>query len=594
LKLNAHKTLNQTFRKMPKVLQYFLILFLFGVQIEAQAQRLQLSKEFNKSMAQIETMQYKAELFDSTQVLVNKLVSNSKNDFEKGVALYSKCHLILYGVSDYNVGELALPFALESAKLLSNNYDREWYHKALLLISNCYGSRYGNNVTGSKTANYTIEALRVQTDSNYVPKLNFKDTFDDQKANLSEIKAYIYYAKENLEFWEKKKSYPHMMWRNQILGFLYGNLNQEFFNAEKYSLEALKYSKLIKDDNFSIVILMQLSIFARMNNQLEKAKGYCENNLLIAHKIKNEYREAAIRDQLYFIYKKMGKNDLAFEQKEKSLAISEKYLRNTENMRAKLMREQVVTLEKQVALQDELTSQKNQKLFLVALVSFLTLVILTILYFSYRLKLKNQAISKAMFQGQSIERKRVALDLHDNLGSTISSLKWTLESVNVEKLMPKDKAKIKDLEKMIDVAYAEVRLLSHNLLPEELQKQGLRKALLVLTSKLNSLNKIKFDLDYPDYIEAFSPQVAFEIYSVCLELINNIQKHSEATQAAIKFEKTGADLKIIITDNGIGISDDTKLGHGLQNIEDRLKAINASFEYLAVLPTGTQSIITLK
>jgi signal transduction histidine kinase len=587
--------MNQTFRKMPKVLQYFLILFLFGVQNEAQAQKLQLSKEFNKSIAQIETMQYKAELFDSTQVLVNKLVSNSKNDFEKGVALFHKSNVILFGVSDYNVGELALPFALESAKILSKNNDREWFHRALLQIGNCFSARYTDqNSTTSKNLKYATEAYKVQTNAKYMPILSYKETFQDRKANILEIDTCIFHLKKNLEFWQNKKSFPHMMWRNHGLGYLYWYRNRDYVNAEKHSLEALRYAKLINDEGFAHVILMQLAILTRETNQLEKALAYSQENLPLALKIKNESREAAIRDQLYFTYKKMGKFELAFEQKEKSLAISEKKLRKTENIRAKLMREQVVTLEKQISLQDELTSEKNQKLFLVALVSFLTLVILTILYFSYRLKLKNQAISKAMFQGQSIERKRVALDLHDNLGSTISSLKWTLESVNVEKLMPKDKAKIKDLEKMIDVAYAEVRLLSHNLLPEELQKQGLRKALLVLTSKLNSLNKIKFELDFPEDFHEFEQQVAFDIYSVCLELINNIQKHSEATQAAIKFVKTGADLKIIITDNGIGISDDTKLGHGLQNIEDRLKAINASFEYLAVLPTGTQSTITLK
>jgi signal transduction histidine kinase len=586
--------MNQICRKMPKVLQYFLILFLFGFYHDAFSQKQNLSKEFENKMVKIEAMYYNNDLLDSALFLSNNLIANAKNDFEKGVALYIKSNVILFGVSDYNVGELALPTALESAKFLSKNADREWFHKALLNVSRCYPARYGENQIGAKNMKYAIEAYRVQIEPEYLPNLSYKDTFEDRDANIAEIDKCIYHVKENLKYWQAKKSYPHMMWRNQGLGFLYWYKNKDFLNAEKYGLEGLKYAKMTKDDNFSIVILIQLTIYARDYNKLEKALTYCVSSLALTLKTKNENREAAIRDQLYFIYKKMGKNDLAFGEKEKSLAISEKYLRKTENVRAKLMREQVVTLEKQISLQDELTSQKNQKLFLIALVSFLTLVILTILYFSYRLKLKNQAISKAMFQGQSIERKRVALDLHDNLGSTISSLKWTLESVNVEKLMPKDKAKIKDLEKMIDVAYAEVRLLSHNLLPEELQKQGLRKALLVLTGKLNSLNKIKFELDYPDHMEAFSPQVAFEIYSVCLELINNIQKHSEATQAAIKFVNTGADLKIIITDNGIGISDDTKLGHGLQNIEDRLKAINASFEYLSVLPTGTQSTITLK
>jgi signal transduction histidine kinase len=584
---------------MSKAISYFLVIFIFVFLNYTQAQKLEPSANFKNSLILIEGKLYNTESYDNTLALSNKLVNSAKNNFEKGMALYTKANVIICGSADINSGELALPYALESAKILSLEKNDSLYRYALSIISNCYLAKYiVNKHDGGRNKGaiyYANLALIVQFNPNFRPETEkYLPLKNYQDANDNELNDYLKNLQKSLEIYVKRKDYTQIMYKNQTLGRMIWYSQLKFEIAEPYLKTAILYADSAKNKDFKYVIYNSLLSIGLESKNYDKAIYYGELNLNNIVKEKNETREGNIENMLYLAYKGKGNYKEAYKHKDRAIEITDKYHRQTEIGRSKLLKERNANLETQVALQTELKRQQDIRLYLGLIIAALIIAFGAVLFYNRNLVLKNKAISEAKFQGQSIERKRVALDLHDNLGSTISSLKWTLESVNVEKLMPKDKAKIKDLEKMIDVAYAEVRLLSHNLLPEELQKQGLRKALLVLTSKLNSLNKIKFELDYPDHIEAFSPQVAFEIYSVCLELINNIQKHSEATQAAIKFVKTGADLKIIITDNGIGISDDTKLGHGLQNIEDRLKAINASFEYLAILPTGTKSTITLK
>lgn len=89
---------------------------------------------------------------------------------------------------------------------------------------------------------------------------------------------------------------------------------------------------------------------------------------------------------------------------------------------------------------------------------------------------------------------------------------------------------------MIDKAYNEVRLLSHNLLPEDLEKQGLQVALQSFARKINQNTSLKFTLFFSGNFPGLSPKIEFELYSICPELINNILKHAQATEASVRFE----------------------------------------------------------
>ena len=152
---------------------------------------------------------------------------------------------------------------------------------------------------------------------------------------------------------------------------------------------------------------------------------------------------------------------------------------------------------------------------------------------------------------------------------------------------------------MLDTAYNEIRLLSHNLLPEEFEKQGLAEALRYFVRKINQTKTIQFDLSIDPNLGRLSPKIEFELYSICLELINNILKHSKATEAKIELLKLtpplgrsavagGEPLTLIISDNGRGFFDNESDGKGIKNVKARIESLNGTW-HIQNLPDGGMS-----
>ncbi|GAA4402532.1 hypothetical protein GCM10023187_17710 [Nibrella viscosa] len=205
---------------------------------------------------------------------------------------------------------------------------------------------------------------------------------------------------------------------------------------------------------------------------------------------------------------------------------------------------------------------------------------------------KNREIEEALLRGQTAERRRVAADLHDNLGGILSAIKMSLSALNPGRLTDREQHIYENLMHMTKEAYAEVRYLSHNLQPDELEKQGLAKALLRLTDKLNITHLTRFKLDTAS-LPTLDKNTEFQLYSICLELCNNILKHADATEAEISFRQIGSELTMIVRDNGRGMTTTESPGMGLQNIQERTEAVNGRLEIVSETGTGTTFLFML-
>ena len=190
---------------------------------------------------------------------------------------------------------------------------------------------------------------------------------------------------------------------------------------------------------------------------------------------------------------------------------------------------------------------------------------------------KNFEITEALFKGQSQERKRLASELHDNLGGTLSAIKWRLEALNSNELSLKEKKIYEGIKEMMKNAYSEVRNISHNLLPVELENNNIVGAIQKLINNINDSEKIIFNFILTAQIENIDKKTTLAVYSHCLELINNIIKHSKATIAVIELKNVEDKLVLIIKDNGIGFSlNNHSEGFGLSKINERMKELNSS------------------
>ena len=209
------------------------------------------------------------------------------------------------------------------------------------------------------------------------------------------------------------------------------------------------------------------------------------------------------------------------------------------------------------------------------------------------LQVQNQQITTAHLQGQTTERQRVAADLHDNLGTTLSALHWSLEAMDTTKLSAVEQAVYATINQQVSQAYNDVRLLSHNLLPDELAKQGLAVALCHLVDKMNRNTTVRFGLSGTDALPQLDQQAEFELYSICLELLNNTIKHAHATEGFIDLTLANGMLYMTVGDNGTGVANQRTDGRGLQNVAARVDSLAGTWKVDSTPGGGVQNRISV-
>lgn len=201
---------------------------------------------------------------------------------------------------------------------------------------------------------------------------------------------------------------------------------------------------------------------------------------------------------------------------------------------------------------------------------------------------QNAELQAALLQGQATERKRLADDLHDSLGSTMSALRWSMEAINPQKLSPQEQEVYRHVQNTIAQAHDQVRLLSHNLLPEELEKQGLWEALRQLIGKLNRNTPVKWTLTLPHHPPRFDAKMEFELYSIVLELTNNTLKHAQATEGNVMCQRIDDQWHITVSDNGVGMTEKRTHGKGMNSVESRVKSLNGQLHIHTQAGEGTR------
>jgi signal transduction histidine kinase len=187
---------------------------------------------------------------------------------------------------------------------------------------------------------------------------------------------------------------------------------------------------------------------------------------------------------------------------------------------------------------------------------------------------------QAIIESQETERKRIGQDLHDDVGTALSSLRLTIEMFNPVGEEDNNNKHVKLSKEIIDKVIRDVRYISHNLSPPALSYYGLAAAIEEKTSFINNSGQLTITLinDAEEVLKDISLPVSVALYRVLEELINNTIKHAGATQSIIKIAPTDNALLVTYSDNGKGMdASSITVGMGMQNIESRLTVINADY-----------------
>jgi signal transduction histidine kinase len=206
-------------------------------------------------------------------------------------------------------------------------------------------------------------------------------------------------------------------------------------------------------------------------------------------------------------------------------------------------------------------------------------------------ELKQQKdLLEAVITSQETERQRIGSDLHDEVGTVLSSLRMLIEK---QELPVQDVAREtfnRQSKEMIDRVVKQVREIAHNLSPHINGEHGLHDALHALCDTVNLSGTVRITTLFDEgSIHGNLPDAtALSLYRVLAELINNTLKHAHAKNITISIETTNNQLEITYTDDGIGFLHDGAgiAGMGLRNIESRLSMAGANWRIGAKETSG--------
>jgi signal transduction histidine kinase len=190
----------------------------------------------------------------------------------------------------------------------------------------------------------------------------------------------------------------------------------------------------------------------------------------------------------------------------------------------------------------------------------------------------------AIIQSQEEERKRIGMDLHDEVGSALSSLRMIIENLKNIEIVTERNTQQNQCKTIIDKVITDVRNISHNLSPLKKGAYGFLDAIEDLVEGINQSKKINVDLliHEDDAYQHIDDNASLALYRISAELMNNTIKHAKAGNIALTFSVKNNILHLDYADDGIGLPNNaiTKKGMGMQNIESRLGMIGASFNIL--------------
>lgn len=245
-----------------------------------------------------------------------------------------------------------------------------------------------------------------------------------------------------------------------------------------------------------------------------------------------------------------------------------------------------------------LKQKRTENLLLILLIAVI-IGIAIFTYYRYKLKQKaaldaaiiksNEQKLKAVLDGQEAERRRIARELHDGVGQKLAGLKLNWSGI-ISNVHTDNTVDIySNLSQLIDETASEVRSISHQMLPKELEQFGLISAIEGLVSSSFNNSSIRVSFEHFGMKSRFSYDIELAIYRILQEMLSNILKHSEANMVKIELLKRRESVLLLVEDNGKGFNYNSKKEHGigLMNIESRAESVNGTLNYESQINKGT-------
>ncbi|NUN09139.1 MAG: hypothetical protein HUU54_08185 [Ignavibacteriaceae bacterium] len=208
-----------------------------------------------------------------------------------------------------------------------------------------------------------------------------------------------------------------------------------------------------------------------------------------------------------------------------------------------------------------------------------------------REKDRQEEFSRKLIETQEAERTKVARELHDSLGQNLLVLQ-NLLGLYRKKTNSNDEDLI-SLNSIIGQSIEEVRTISSSLHPHQLSRFGIVPASRTMIEKVAASSGVRISFEASEEKIILGEKSSITIYRLIQEGLNNIIKHSGASEARVTLLREESRLVLQITDNGKGINGDSGAGSGLFNMKERIALLGGTMEIKSAPGEGTKLIFTI-
>ncbi|MCB0479330.1 MAG: sensor histidine kinase [Crocinitomicaceae bacterium] len=538
---------------------------------------------------------------------------------------------------DLGIGVIKTPEAIIGAKRALSDASEAKDTNRMIMALNALASFHIDQGKKDEAYEFFYEALKIsQNPKYYLNRATILNNLGLHKTGLGLQDEALKDFKEGLKLVENKREYRIQTRLINNIAFLYNREDSTMRDSAFYYFnKTLELGKIINEPQLYIVAYTNLAVYYNLTGDFNSCRQYYDSALNVIDQFDMVGIRARIylglaefyrRQQKYYdalnimktgwehiekenypkledmvsyerlfsrLYEATGKHNLALEHY-KNYNTYRDSLRELDNQKflAELNlkyedEKRLVEIEKQKSRADLLEKeneiiQTESSLNMMRNTLIFTGIILLIgLFFSiYVIRSTNakkrmeQKYASNLISEIEDERRRISSDLHDHIGLNLIMVKNQLsERIENDKL-------VKEVSNIVE----DVRKISRNIYPSELNKLGVKKSIEAMFDKIENSTGILTSYEIEDLDQVnFNKGEELILYRIVQELSNNSIKHSKSKSIRIVAQVTPKKLNLEYRDNGIGFDKskilETSNGMGLRNIINRVEKIGGTIQF---------------
>lgn len=491
--------------------------------------------------------------------------------------------------------EKALESYFQAAKAVVREKIPHWLGVIYITIADVYSaiSNHNNAVNYYKQA---IKILKQEKDS--INVANALYNLGDHYLQINDLDSALIFTKESQSLFN---TVHNEVGEAYCLGNL-GKIYSRSGNDEQGEANLGKAITLLQGLNeFSAICeyLVSMSDIYHEKKDTEKAKSYAIKSLELAKQygLKNEVSDASLK--LSVLYEESGDytQALSFYKEYITYRDSVNNIQSVQQIADLRTDFEVSKKQKEVDLWETRNKLRiaERNGFVFASLLLAALLGASIFFYTQKVKRNRMVLAQqlqeaeivhqkellqSVITSQEAERKRIGMDLHDEVGAALSTLR-----IKIEKHAGEDAGTIEQaagFKSDIDTIITNMRNISHSLSPRISGNFGFYDAVFELADHVNRSGKINMEVHFDeDSLPAFTnEQAPMAIYRVLSELISNTLKHAGAKNIVLHVDVNEETMQLHYQDDGRGVAQSStgSKGMGMQNIESRLGVIGAAWE----------------